>query len=154
MKWPSFYRGRDINARQDRQSACGLNERNRFAENGPSKFRLAPQNLRFESASSWRPAAVSLEGAAGADGRRLNQAPAVLILAASLKQVASMHAPMQTEITKAENTFAPVERIDGPLDAGVVVICDHASNGLPVEYGDLGLARQSLRRHLAYDLGA
>jgi len=84
----------------------------------------------------------------------LNQAAAVLILAASLKQVARMHAPAQTEIAKAEDAFAPVERIDGPLDVGVIVICDHASNGLPVEYGDLGLARQSLRRHIAYDIGA
>lgn len=84
----------------------------------------------------------------------MNQTAAVLILAASLKQVACMHAPPQTETAIAEKAFPPVERIDGPLEAGVVVICDHASNGLPAEYGDLGLARQSLQRHIAYDIGA
>jgi predicted N-formylglutamate amidohydrolase len=86
--------------------------------------------------------------------RYLNPASAVLILAASLKQVAAMHASLQTETASAERTFVPVEQIDGALDAGVVVICDHASNGLPAEYGELGLTRQSLQRHIAYDIGA
>lgn len=79
---------------------------------------------------------------------------AVLILAASLKQVAGMHASLQSEIADAGRPFAPVERIEGALDAGVIVICDHASNGLPAAYGDLGLTRQSLQRHIAYDIGA
>ncbi|WP_158817721.1 N-formylglutamate amidohydrolase [Methylocapsa sp. S129] len=65
-----------------------------------------------------------------------------------------MHASLQTEIGKVENSFAPVEQIDGALDAGVIVICDHASNGLPAAYGDLGLSRESLQRHIAYDIGA
>jgi predicted N-formylglutamate amidohydrolase len=65
-----------------------------------------------------------------------------------------MHASLQTEIAEAEQTFIPVERIAGAVDAGVIVICDHASNGLPVAYGDLGLSRQSLQRHIAYDIGA
>jgi predicted N-formylglutamate amidohydrolase len=52
-----------------------------------------------------------------------------------------MHASLQTEIAEAEQTFIPVERIAGAVDAGVIVICDHASNGLPVAYGDLGLSR-------------
>jgi predicted N-formylglutamate amidohydrolase len=77
---------------------------------------------------------------------------AVLILAASLKQVARMHAPL--EIANAEDAYAPVEHIDGAVDAGVIVICDHASNGLPVAYGNLGLARDSFERHIAYDIGA
>ena len=64
------------------------------------------------------------------------------------------HASLQTEVAKAEKTFAPVERIDGALDSGVIVICDHASNDLPAAYGDLGLARESLQRHIAYDIGA
>jgi predicted N-formylglutamate amidohydrolase len=65
-----------------------------------------------------------------------------------------MHASLQTETANAESAFVPVERIDGALDAGVIVICDLASNGLPAAYGDLGLSRQSLQRHIAYDIGA
>lgn len=65
-----------------------------------------------------------------------------------------MDAFSRTKITGAEKAFAPVESLDGALDAGVVVICDHASNGLPAAYGDLGLSRQSLERHIAYDIGA
>src|SRR3984885_12441025 len=65
-----------------------------------------------------------------------------------------MHAPHQAQTAPAHETFAPVEPIDGALDAGVLVICDHASNGLPACYGDLGLTRQALQRHIAYDIGA
>jgi predicted N-formylglutamate amidohydrolase len=84
----------------------------------------------------------------------LNQARAVLILAASLKQVAAMDASIMTDIAPAQGFFPPVEQIAGALDAGVIVICDHASNGLPPEYGDLGLTHESLQRHIAYDIGA
>ncbi len=35
--------------------------------------------------------------------------------------------------------FVPVETVAGPLDAGVLLVCDHASNALPPEYGALGL---------------
>ncbi|HLW90313.1 MAG TPA: N-formylglutamate amidohydrolase [Roseiarcus sp.] len=50
--------------------------------------------------------------------------------------------------------FAPVERINGSPDAGVVILCDHASNALPPAYGDLGLPAGALSRHIAYDIGA
>ena len=53
-----------------------------------------------------------------------------------------------------ENAFDPVERIEGPLDAGVLFICDHASNALPAAYGDLGLAPGEIERHIGYDIGA
>jgi predicted N-formylglutamate amidohydrolase len=49
--------------------------------------------------------------------------------------------------------FEPVERIEGRLDAGALVICDHARNALPREYGTLGLPREALQRHIAYDIG-
>src|SRR5580658_8171480 len=65
-----------------------------------------------------------------------------------------MHAPHQAQTAPADETFVPVEPIAGALDAGVLVICDHASNGLPAAYGDLGLSRASLQRHIAYDIGA
>jgi predicted N-formylglutamate amidohydrolase len=65
-----------------------------------------------------------------------------------------MHALQQTPVSSPGTPFAPVERIEGALDGGVVVICDHASNALPADYGDLGLSRASLQRHIAYDIGA
>jgi predicted N-formylglutamate amidohydrolase len=50
--------------------------------------------------------------------------------------------------------FEPVERIEGRLDAGVLVLCDHARNAFPAEYGTLGLPAEALERHIAYDIGA
>lgn len=35
-----------------------------------------------------------------------------------------------------------------------LVLCDHATNRIPAELGDLGLPREELERHIAYDLGA
>ena len=48
----------------------------------------------------------------------------------------------------------PVEEIDGAPEAGVLFLCDHASNALPPEYGTLGLAPAQFKRHIAYDIGA
>jgi predicted N-formylglutamate amidohydrolase len=42
----------------------------------------------------------------------------------------------------------------GRADAGLVVLCDHATNALPPEYGTLGLPPDQLKRHIAYDIGA
>ena len=50
--------------------------------------------------------------------------------------------------------FACFESVAGRLDAGALVICDHASNALPAEYGDLGLGGEAMRRHIAFDIGA
>nr|WP_210302290.1 N-formylglutamate amidohydrolase [Rhodoblastus sphagnicola] len=36
----------------------------------------------------------------------------------------------------------------------LILLCDHASNALPSGYGDLGLSRAHLERHIAYDIGA
>jgi predicted N-formylglutamate amidohydrolase len=71
-----------------------------------------------------------------------------------------------TRITKAAGTappepapnfearFDPVEPIDGRFDAGVLFLCDHASNALPEPYGTLGLGPDALQQHIAYDIGA
>lgn len=48
----------------------------------------------------------------------------------------------------------PVEWIEGDFAAGVLFLCDHATNALPEAYGTLGLAKQQLARHIAYDIGA
>jgi len=50
--------------------------------------------------------------------------------------------------------FPPFMLVDGDPAAGVLVVCDHADNRLPRDYGDLGLAASELRRHIAYDPGA
>ncbi len=65
-----------------------------------------------------------------------------------------MDARLAEEIGKADNSFSPVEQIEGALDGGVLVICDHASNALPPGFGALGLPREALERHIAYDIGA
>lgn len=44
--------------------------------------------------------------------------------------------------------------LGGRADAGLILICDHAENTLPKEYGSLGLPESELRRHIAYDIGA
>lgn len=46
------------------------------------------------------------------------------------------------------------EVIPGRFDAGLIVLCDHATNALPSEYGTLGLPPAELERHIGYDIGA
>lgn len=48
----------------------------------------------------------------------------------------------------------PVERVDGSRDAGLLFLCDHASNHVPDDYGNLGLESAEFERHIAYDIGA
>lgn len=50
--------------------------------------------------------------------------------------------------------FPAFEEIAGAPEAGVLFICDHASNALPPDYGDLGLSAAQRRRHIAWDIGA
>ncbi len=52
------------------------------------------------------------------------------------------------------SSFQPVETIAGDWSAGMLLLCDHASNALPPDYGDLGLPAPEFRRHIAYDIGA
>ena len=47
----------------------------------------------------------------------------------------------------------PFELIPGSLKKGLVLICDHASNRLPYQYGSLGLAKAEFERHIAWDIG-
>ena len=48
----------------------------------------------------------------------------------------------------------PVQDIAGRLDAGILFVCDHASNALPPGYGTLGLPPEAFERHIAYDIGS
>lgn len=43
--------------------------------------------------------------------------------------------------------------LPGRSDRGLVILCDHAGNDLPQEYGTLGLPAEQLKRHIAYDIG-
>lgn len=50
--------------------------------------------------------------------------------------------------------FPPFRLIAGDPASGLLILCDHAENRLPPEYGDLGLPAAEFRRHIAYDPGA
>ena len=58
------------------------------------------------------------------------------------------------DVQTAATGFAPFAEIAGDPHAGMVVLCDHASNALPPEYGGLGLSPADLQRHIAFDPGA
>ncbi len=53
----------------------------------------------------------------------------------------------------AASAFAPTETILGDPGRGLLLLCDHASNKLPPEYGDLGLPPEQFERHIGYDIG-
>lgn len=70
--------------------------------------------------------------------------------------------PYSRVMTGSRHTAAVIEAVEhesyrtlpGRADRGLVILCDHASNALPAEYGTLGLAPEELQRHIAYDIGA
>ncbi len=49
---------------------------------------------------------------------------------------------------------SPFELLPGSLERGLVLVCDHASNFVPAEYGSLGLPAAEFERHIAYDIGS
>jgi len=49
---------------------------------------------------------------------------------------------------------AAFEVINGNASKGLILLCDHASNNLPSDYGTLGLPECELERHIGYDIGA
>ncbi len=53
-----------------------------------------------------------------------------------------------------ETAFPPFVLVPGDASCGLLLVCDHASNDVPSEYGDLGLPAAEFRRHIAYDPGA
>jgi predicted N-formylglutamate amidohydrolase len=50
--------------------------------------------------------------------------------------------------------FSPFTQIEGGNESGWLIVCDHASNALPEDYGTLGLPQAQLERHIGYDIGA
>lgn len=61
---------------------------------------------------------------------------------------------LRDESMTCGSAFAPVEKCAGRLDAGILFLCDHASNALPPAFGTLGLTESDLARHIACDIGA
>ncbi|WP_188409138.1 DUF1244 domain-containing protein [Agaricicola taiwanensis] len=51
-------------------------------------------------------------------------------------------------------THTSHEVINGNQGTPFVLLCDHASNAVPEPYGDLGLPREQMERHIGYDIGA
>jgi predicted N-formylglutamate amidohydrolase len=45
------------------------------------------------------------------------------------------------------------ETVEGAPGARLLLLCDHASNRVPPELGDLGLSPPEFERHIAYDIG-
>ena len=48
----------------------------------------------------------------------------------------------------------PVELLNADSPSELVLICEHASNHIPAEYGGLGVSPSELQRHIAWDVGA
>ncbi len=54
-----------------------------------------------------------------------------------------------------ENEHAAAAEVINPEGtADYILVCDHASNAIPPEYGTLGLTREQLKDHIAWDIGA
>ncbi|MGE3872865.1 MAG: N-formylglutamate amidohydrolase [Parvibaculaceae bacterium] len=48
----------------------------------------------------------------------------------------------------------PFDIVNPRGTAAIVIVCDHASNAVPPAIGDLGVAADDMRRHIAWDIGA
>ena len=46
------------------------------------------------------------------------------------------------------------EIVAGTGDSRLILLCDHASNRIPEDYGRLGVEESQFERHIAYDIGA
>lgn len=54
----------------------------------------------------------------------------------------------------ASEAYPAFSTIEGDPAQGLILLCDHAENRLPAEYGTLGLPPEAFARHIAYDPGA
>ncbi|MGE3247015.1 MAG: N-formylglutamate amidohydrolase [Beijerinckiaceae bacterium] len=61
--------------------------------------------------------------------------------------------PAEARNAPPHTDYAPVEIVPGRMDAGVLFVCDHATNTQPPGY-DLGLPESEMLRHIAWDIGA
>ncbi|HVW93673.1 MAG TPA: N-formylglutamate amidohydrolase [Devosia sp.] len=58
------------------------------------------------------------------------------------------------ELANVTNPIPPARTINASGRSPFVIVCDHASNRIPPEYGDLGLSLIDRLRHIAWDPGA
>ena len=56
---------------------------------------------------------------------------------------------MFEQAAKAVSETPSFVRIAGNQQAGLILLCDHARNALPREYGSLGLPPGEFERHIA-----
>ena len=61
---------------------------------------------------------------------------------------------MMAAVAGTKNRTSPVRVFNPAAEGWLVLICDHASNFVPEQYGTLGLAPEDLERHIAWDPGA
>jgi predicted N-formylglutamate amidohydrolase len=59
-----------------------------------------------------------------------------------------------TRLRQEQREASPFRRVEGDWKSGVLILCDHAANLIPSDYGTLGLTPEDLARHIAYDIGA
>ncbi len=52
------------------------------------------------------------------------------------------------------DSFNSHEIVDGDKAGGLIILCDHATNAMPAQYGSLGVGETDLERHIGYDIGA
>src|SRR6202046_4499445 len=71
-----------------------------------------------------------------------------------MQTIAEMNATARVDSGMAESVYSAFEAIPGALDSRALIICDPASNAIPPGYATLGLPREALDRHIAYDIGA
>jgi predicted N-formylglutamate amidohydrolase len=65
-----------------------------------------------------------------------------------------MHSSAALKLVEPSSEPCPVETISGAVESGILILCDHASNAVPPDLGDLGLPDTEFQRHIAYDIGA
>lgn len=63
-------------------------------------------------------------------------------------------AMLQRVSVSAAGQTESFEIIEGPASSRYIIVCDHASNAIPPEYGNLGLDPVQLQRHIGFDIGA
>jgi predicted N-formylglutamate amidohydrolase len=67
---------------------------------------------------------------------------------------AALARPTPEATPEPETVSHPVEVVEGSVRSGVILLCDHASNAVPPDLGDLGVPPDQFQRHIAYDIGA
>ena len=62
----------------------------------------------------------------------------------------TMNETAQIAVETPARGFAPFESIPGALDGGALIVCDHAANTIPPEYGGLGLPLKDVQARLGH----